>query len=77
MGQALALLYFAGFTSLFFTLSVLRQQSLGRGALQTFLLVLPFRSGQPEHRVQQLPVLHRFGRKTVQGGLVAMFTGWP
>jgi hypothetical protein len=42
MGQALALLYFAGFTSLFFTLSILWQQGLGRSALETGLLVLPF-----------------------------------
>jgi hypothetical protein len=41
-GQALALLYFAGFTSLFFTLSILRQQGLGRSALETGLPVLPF-----------------------------------
>lgn len=31
MGQALALLYFAGFTSLFFTLSILWQDGLGQG----------------------------------------------
>jgi len=42
MGQALALLYFAAFTSLFFTLSILWQQGLGRSALQAGLLVLPF-----------------------------------
>jgi hypothetical protein len=42
LGQSLALLYFAGFTSLFFTLSILWQQGLGRSALQTGLLVLPF-----------------------------------
>jgi hypothetical protein len=31
-GQLLALLYFAGFTSLFFTLSILWQDGLGRSA---------------------------------------------
>ena len=41
-GQCLALLYFDGFTSLFFTLSILWQEGLGRSALETGLLVLPF-----------------------------------
>ena len=44
MGQALALLYFAGFTSLFFTLSILWQEGLGHSALQTGL-PLPFAAG--------------------------------
>lgn len=38
-GQALALLYFAGFTGLFFTLSIIWQEGLGRCALQAGLLV--------------------------------------
>jgi hypothetical protein len=41
MGRLLALLYFAGFTSLF-TLSILWQQGRGRSALDTGLLVVPF-----------------------------------
>lgn len=41
-GQCLALLYFAGYTSLFFTLSILWQEGLRRSALATGLLVLPF-----------------------------------
>jgi glyoxylase-like metal-dependent hydrolase (beta-lactamase superfamily II) len=46
-GQALALLYFAGFTSLFFTLSILWQEGLGRSALETGLLVLAFACATP------------------------------
>ena len=62
MGQALALLYFAGFTSLFFTLSILWQQGLGRsGSLGTASNGYRFST--------------RFGRKTVQGGIVGMFAG--
>jgi EmrB/QacA subfamily drug resistance transporter len=75
MGQALALLYFAGFTSLFFTLSILWQQGLGRSALQTGLLVLPFAVASLSTASNSYRFSTRFGRKTVQGGLVAMFAG--
>jgi EmrB/QacA subfamily drug resistance transporter len=75
MGQALALLYFAGFTSLFFTLSILWQQGLGRSALQTGLLVLPFAVASLGTASNSYKFSTRFGRKTVQGGLAAMFAG--
>lgn len=75
MGQALALLYFAGFTSLFFTLSILWQQGLGRSALQTGLLVLPFAVASLSTASNSYRFSTRFGRKTVQGGLAAMFAG--
>ena len=74
-GQALALLYFAGFTSLFFTLSILWQQGLGRSALQTGLLVLPFAVASLGTASNSYKFSTRFGRKTVQGGLAAMFAG--
>jgi EmrB/QacA subfamily drug resistance transporter len=75
VGQALALLYFAGFTSLFFTLSILWQQGLGRSALQTGLLVLPFAVASLSTASNSYRFSTRFGRKTVQGGLAAMFAG--
>ena len=75
MGQALALLYFAGFTSLFFTLSILWQQGLGRSALQTGLLVLPFAVASLSTASSSYRFSTRFGRKTVQGGLAVMFAG--
>jgi hypothetical protein len=75
LGQALALLYFAGFTSLFFTLSILWQQGLGRSALQTGLLVLPFAVASLSTASNSYRFSTRFGRKTVQGGLAAMFAG--
>jgi EmrB/QacA subfamily drug resistance transporter len=74
-GQALALLYFAGFTSLFFTLSILWQQGLGRSALQTGLLVLPFAVASLSTASNSYRFSTRFGRKAVQGGLAAMFAG--
>jgi hypothetical protein len=45
-GQSLALLYFCGFASLFFTLSILWQEGLGRTALDGGLLVVPFALGR-------------------------------
>jgi EmrB/QacA subfamily drug resistance transporter len=75
MGQALALLYFAGFTSLFFTLSILWQQGLGRSALDTGLLVLPFAIASLGTASNSYKFSTRFGRKTVLAGIAAMFAG--
>jgi len=62
---ARGLLYFAGLTSLFFTLSILWQQGLGRGALQTGLLVLPFAVASLSTASNSYKFSTRFGRKTV------------
>jgi MFS family permease len=61
-GQALALLYFAGFTSLFFTLSILWQEGLGHSALQTGLLVVPFAAGSMLTASNSYRFSRRFGR---------------
>ena len=65
MGQALALLYFAGFTSLFFTLSILWQEGLGHSALQAGLLVLPFAAGSMLTASSSYRFSRRFGRTAV------------
>jgi EmrB/QacA subfamily drug resistance transporter len=44
-GTVLALVYFAGFTSVFFTLSILWQIGLGHSALSAGLVTLPFPAG--------------------------------
>lgn len=75
MGQSLALLYFAGFTSLFFTLSIMWQQGLGRSALSAGLLVLPFALGALLTASNSFRFSRRFGRVAVQGGIAAMITG--
>jgi EmrB/QacA subfamily drug resistance transporter len=75
MGQLLALLYFAGFTSLFFTLSILWQQGLGRSALATGLLVVPFALGSLVSAANSDKFSTRFGRKAIIAGLVAMLIG--
>jgi hypothetical protein len=74
-GQALALLYFAGFTSLFFTLSILWQEGLGHSALQTGLLVLPFAAGSMLTASNSYRFSRRFGRRAVLAGIGAMLAG--
>jgi hypothetical protein len=74
-GQALALLYFAGFTSLFFTLSILWQDGLGRSALQTGLLVLPFAIGSLLTASNSFRFSRRFGRRAVLAGICGMLVG--
>ena len=74
-GQALALLYFAGFTSLFFTLSILWQDGLGRSALQTGLLVLPFAVGSLTTASNSFRFSRRFGRGAVVAGISAVLVG--
>jgi EmrB/QacA subfamily drug resistance transporter len=44
-GAVFAIAYFAGFTSVFFTISILWQTGLGRSALMTGLIALPFSLG--------------------------------
>jgi EmrB/QacA subfamily drug resistance transporter len=74
-GQVLALLYFAGFTSLFFTLSILWQQGLGRSALATGLLVVPFAIGSLISAANSDRFSTRFGRATILAGISAMLAG--
>jgi MFS family permease len=75
MGQLLALLYFAGFTSLFFTLSILWQQGLGRSALGTGLLVVPFALASLLTASNSDRFSTRFGRRAIIGGISGMFAG--
>lgn len=44
-GAIFAIVYFAGFTSVFFTISILWQSGLGRSALLTGLIAVPFSFG--------------------------------
>jgi EmrB/QacA subfamily drug resistance transporter len=61
-GSLVALVYFAGFTSIFFTLSILWQDGLGRGALATGLMILPFAIGSMVAASQSDKLSHRLGR---------------
>jgi EmrB/QacA subfamily drug resistance transporter len=61
-GSLLALVYFASFTSIFFTLSILWQEGLGRGALATGLAIVPFALGSMVAASQSDKVSSRIGR---------------
>lgn len=74
-GQCLALLNFAGFTSLFFTLSILWQKGLGRGALATGLLVVPFSVASLVTAANSYRFSRRFGRVAILAGITAVFAG--
>jgi EmrB/QacA subfamily drug resistance transporter len=74
-GQLLALCYFAGFTSLFFTLSIAWQEGLGRSALATGLLIVPFALGSLLTASKSNRVSARLGRRTIMIGCTGMLVG--
>jgi EmrB/QacA subfamily drug resistance transporter len=74
-GQLLAVFYFGGFTSLFFIISILWQEGLGRSALATGLLVVPFAAGSLLTAANSYRFSRRFGRKTMLAGISAVFAG--
>jgi EmrB/QacA subfamily drug resistance transporter len=77
-GAALALVFFAGFTSVFFTISILWQIGLGHGALASGLVVTPFAIGSLAGSANSARLSARMGRMVlitgcllVAGGLAA------
>jgi EmrB/QacA subfamily drug resistance transporter len=75
MGQLLALCYFAGFTSLFFILSILWQEGLGRSALATGFLVVPFALASLVTASNSDRFSTRIGRTAILAGAAAMLAG--
>jgi len=73
-GVVLALVYFAAFTSIFFTISILWQAGLGHSALEAGLVSIPFALGSIVGASQSDRIAHRLGRTAlVLGtGLVAL-----
>jgi EmrB/QacA subfamily drug resistance transporter len=61
-GSLLALVYFASFTSIFFTLSILWQEGLGRNAMATGFAIVPFAIGSMVAASQSDKVSARIGR---------------
>jgi EmrB/QacA subfamily drug resistance transporter len=72
-GVLLALVYFAAFTSIFFTIALLWQAGLGHSPLQSGLVAMPFAVGSIIGAAQSDTLAARFGRVvlTVGLGLVA------
>lgn len=74
-GSTLGLVYFAGFTSIFFVLAVYLQRGLGYTPLQAGLTLTSFAVGSAVASALGGRIVHRTGRKLVVLGLVAAGLG--
>ena len=69
LGTILAMVYFAGFTSIFFSLSLFWQAGLHHSALETGLVSLPFAIGTIIGSARSQGLAARFGRNALAMGL--------
>ena len=74
-GTSLALVYFAAFTSVFFTLSLLWQTGLGYSALGAGLIVTPFAIGSLVAAANSDRFSRRFGRNVLSIGTALLAIG--
>lgn len=77
-GVVLALVYFAAFTSIFFTISLLWQSGLGNSALASGAVAIPFAVGSIISSSQSNRIAQRLGRNVLVLGtaLVTIGLGW-
>ncbi|WP_129336382.1 MFS transporter [Cellulomonas endophytica] len=74
-GALLALLYFSGFTGIFFVLTLFFQNGLGYTPLQAGLAITPFAVGSAASAAIGGRLVHRRGRQVVVTGLVVFVVG--
>ena len=74
-GAVFAIAYFAGFTSVFFTISILWQSGLGRSALMTGLVVVPFSFGSLASASVSDKLSARMGRMVLIAGCAMVASG--
>jgi EmrB/QacA subfamily drug resistance transporter len=74
-GAVFAVVFFAGFTSVFFTLSILWQVGLGRSALATGLVVTPFALGSLAGAANSARLSARLGRMVLVTGCLLVGIG--
>ena len=74
-GVILALVYFAAFTSIFFTISILWQTGLGHTALQSGVVSIPFAIGSIIASSQSNQLSQRLGRTVLVIGTVLVTVG--
>ena len=74
-GVLLALVYFAAFTSIFFTIALLWQAGLGHSALQSGLVAMPFAVGSIIGAARSDVLAARFGRSVLICGLGLVAAG--
>jgi EmrB/QacA subfamily drug resistance transporter len=74
-GATVSAVFFAGFTGIFFVLTIYFQQALGYSALGAGLMVTPYAAGSAIGSALGGRLVHRFGRLLVTGGLVLSLVG--
>ncbi len=74
-GVVLALVYFAAFTSIFFTISILWQAGLGHSALESGIVSIPFALGSILGASQSDRIAHRLGRTALVIGTACVAAG--
>jgi EmrB/QacA subfamily drug resistance transporter len=74
-GVILALVYFAAFTSIFFTISIFWQAGLGHTALESGLVSIPFAIGSIIGASQSNRLAERLGRRTLSLGTALVSIG--
>jgi EmrB/QacA subfamily drug resistance transporter len=75
LGALIGLLYFAGFTTIFFIYTLYLQSGLGYSALEAGLAITPFAVGSAATAAIGGRFVQRFGRHMVVGGLIAVIAG--
>ncbi|WP_254666443.1 MFS transporter [Humibacillus sp. DSM 29435] len=74
-GAAVGTIYFAGFTGIFFVLTIYFQQGLGYTPLLAGLAVTPFAAGSAVSAAVGGNLVDRYGRVLVTAGLVTVLVG--
>ena len=74
-GVILAFVYFAAFTSIFFTISIFWQVGLGHSALETGIVTIPFSIGAIVGASQSERLAHRLGRGVLSIGTGCLAAG--
>ncbi|WP_433888045.1 MFS transporter [Streptomyces sp. CA-111067] len=75
LGTLLSLLYFAGFTAIFFILTLYLQNGKGYSALEAGLSIMPFALGSGAAAAVGGRIVTRVGRPLVAAGLVMVVVG--
>ncbi|MEH1169524.1 MFS transporter [Micromonospora sp. CPCC 205539] len=75
LGSLIALIYFGGFTAIFFIFTLYLQNGLGYSALISGLAITPFALGSAASAILGGRIVNRFGRPLVGIGLLAVVIG--
>ncbi len=74
-GAVVGTVYFAGFTAVFFVLTIFFQEGLGMSALMAGLAITPFAAGSAVTAGIGGRLVSRYGRTVVTGGLLLVVVG--